>query len=163
MYLQHFGDEHCIRDSLSLRTHYSRERPDSLSSMPPMPPVLTPVSKFNQRLQGRSRDLATPLFCALWRRTTARQVSVVYPRSGRWHSQRGPRFFWPLPYSQVVRSHTPLLVETSPSFPPGPSRQHQSLNHCSLRCGESASSDRSGHSIQRRPSCSRVYRQNSQS
>jgi hypothetical protein len=80
MYLQNPRDEHRICDSLSLRAHYSYERPDvpssSLQSTLPMPfsPTLAPVARPTSAV-SQQWSFSTSLFNELARRIAARQVS----------------------------------------------------------------------------------------
>jgi hypothetical protein len=101
MYLQDPRDEHRICDSLSLRAHYSYERPDvsssSLRSTLPMPfsptlaPVARPISAVSQQ-----RPFSTSLFNELARRIPARQVSGTLV---------------PQPYRLTLRSQRPQSGE----------------------------------------------------
>jgi hypothetical protein len=127
MYVQNPKDEHRIFDSLSLRAHYSYERPDVpssfLQSTLPMPfsPTLAPVAGPNSAV-SQQRSYSTSLFNEHARRIAARQVSgslVSQPCRITLEAEdgtaRGERnltslFLAPPPLSQVVRSPTPLLV-----------------------------------------------------
>jgi hypothetical protein len=107
MYLQYFGDEYRICDSLSPRAHYSNERPVVSSSS-----LLSPSRTANAFLLEsapslglqptsaalQQRSFSTPLFYALGRRTPVRRVSgtLVLQRcrlhsKQRWHPQRGDK------------------------------------------------------------------------